>query len=372
VSRANPDIRYMKLALREAMRGSGAASPNPRVGAVIVSQGRIIAKGFHKAFGLPHAEVECLKKLPEGVAREATLYVNLEPCCHQGKTPPCTEAIIQSGIRRLVYGLSDPNPLINGKGLQTLTAAGIELTGPVLEGEAREINRGYLKYRREAKPWVTLKWAQSLDGRIAASGGNSRWISGPQSLKLAHQLRAEHDAVLVGINTILTDNPQLTVRHVRGHNPRRVILDTQLRLQPDAAIFKAGKAPILVATRPYPPAKNVARLEKARAEIIWIPQIGKDELDLNALLDELIRRGILYLLVEGGSHVQASFVRQNLFDEIVLVQAPIFLGGDGIPAMGSLGVTKVAEGAELAVKNLHFIGRDIALTLKPAVKQDRE
>jgi len=359
----------MRKALREALRGSGTASPNPRVGAVIVSQEKILSKGYHQAFGALHAEAECLRKLPEGTARGATLYVNLEPCCHQGKTPPCTEAIILSGIRRVVYGLRDPNPLINGKGLRSLKAAGIEIAGPVLEAEAREINRGYLKYRREAKPWVTLKWAQSLDGRIAASGGNARWISGAESLKLAHRLRAEHDAVLVGINTILTDNPQLTVRHVRGPNPRRVILDAQLRLRPDAAIFEAGKAPILVATRPYPPAQNAARLEKAGAELIWIPQIGKDELDLNTLLDELAGRGILYLLVEGGSQVQASFVRQKLFDEIILVQAPLFLGGDGVPAIGALGVTKVAEGTDLSVKKFDFFGKDIALWLKPVAQK---
>jgi diaminohydroxyphosphoribosylaminopyrimidine deaminase/5-amino-6-(5-phosphoribosylamino)uracil reductase len=360
----------MRRALREALRGSGTASPNPRVGAVIVSQNKILAKGYHKAFGEPHAEADCLKKLPEDAARGATLYVNLEPCCHQGKTPPCTEAIIRSGIRRVVYGLRDPNPLINGRGLQTLRAAGIKIVGPVLEAEARQVNRGYLKYRREARPWVTLKWAQSLDGRIAASGGNARWISGPESLKLAHRLRAEHDAVLVGINTILADNPQLTVRHIRGPNPRRVVLDAKLRLRPDAAIFAAGTAPILVATRPYPPAQNAARLEKAGAEIIWIPQIGKDELDLCVLLDELARRGILYLLVEGGSQVQASFVRQKLFDEIVLVQAPLLLGGDGIPAMGSLGVTSVADGTDLTVNKFDFFGKDLALWLEPVVKPD--
>jgi len=356
----------MQLALREAKRGFGATSPNPRVGAVVVHEGRVISRGYHRAFGTLHAEAQSLKRLPQGRAVGATLYVNLEPCCHQGKTPPCTEAIIQSGIRRVVYGIRDPNPLVNGRGLQALAAAGIEIQGPILEEEAAEINRGYLKFRQTGRPWVTLKWAQSLDGRIAAATGDSRWISGPESLKLAHRLRAENDAVLIGINTALADDPQLTVREVKGRNPRRVILDAHLRLNPEATLFRAAaQAPVFIATQPYPPAEKTKLLEDRGCELIWVPQMKKDELDLGVLLDELGQRGILYLLVEGGSRVLASFIRQNLFDEIVVVTAPVLLGGDGVPATASLGIERISQAVKLSVRKQKLVGQDMASWLRP-------
>lgn len=361
------------MALKEAARGLGVTSPNPRVGAVIVSGGQVIARGYHRAFGALHAEVDSLAKLPPGGAAGATLYVNLEPCCHLGKTPPCTRAIIEAGIARLVYGTIDPNPLVNGRGLRELKEAGVEVQGPVLEEEARELNRGYIKFQLTGRPWVTLKMAQSLDGRIAASSGDSRWISNPNSLKLAHRLRAEHDAVLVGINTVLVDDPQLTVRRVRGRNPRRVVLDSDLRLSPEAKVFVADSAPVLIATRPHPPAPKAKRLEKRGADFIWLPPRSghndwpdtNGDLDLGVLLGELGKRGLLYLLVEGGGGVFSSFILSGLYDEIIMITAPIIIGGNGIPSVASLGIRKVAQSIKLHIIKRKSCGQDLALWLRP-------
>lgn len=354
----------MKMALREAKRGIGATSPNPRVGAVIVKDNRVISRGYHRSFGAAHAEADCLSKLPVGAASSATLYVTLEPCSHHGKTPPCASAIAQSGITRVVYGLRDPNPLVDGKGFQILTQSGIEVHGPVLEEEAREVNRGYLKFLLSGRPWVTLKWAQSLDGRIATQTGDSRWISGRDSQKLAHRLRAEHDAVLVGLNTVLQDDPRLTVRHVRGRNPRRVILDADLRLPLDAALLDTDSNRVMIVTRPNPPSARAKRLEDRGAELLRIPVHHEDILDIEVLLMELGKRGILYLLVEGGSQIITSFIRQSLFDEIVLFVAPKFVGSDGVPGVASLGISRIEESVRVEVKRRRFIGQDLAIWLR--------
>lgn len=356
----------MRLALRQASRGIGSTSPNPRVGAVLVKDGRVLAKGYHRAFGQPHAEVDCLTKLTPAQAAGSTLYVNLEPCCHSGKkTPPCTDAIIDFKIKRLVFGMVDPNPYVNGQGLKQLQDAGVEVMGPVLEDEARDLNRGYLKFRREGRPWVTLKMAQSLDGRIATSEGDTRWISSPQSLKLAHRLRADHDAVLVGIRTALVDDPQLNVRLVRGRNPRRVILDTDLRLAPDARLFGVDSGPVIIATRPYPPVEKVNRLEDRGAEFIWLPPGEDGTLDIKVLLEELSRRGTLYLLVEGGANVASSFIALGLFDELIVVSAPMLIGGDGIPSIAPLGVKRLAQSVKLNVYKRKTYGPDLATWLRP-------
>lgn len=358
----------MKMALREALRGLGATSPNPRVGAVIVKEGREIARGYHRFFGALHAEADSLTHVSPDAARGATLYVNLEPCCHQGKTPPCTKVIIRAGIRRVVYGLRDPNPLVNGKGVEELRKAGVEVHGPILEEESREINRGYLKFRRSSRPWVTLKMAQSLDGRIASGSGDSRWISSPHSLKLAHRLRAQHDAVLVGINTVLSDDPELTVRLVRGNNPKRIVLDSRLRINPGAKVFHAKPHPVIIATRPYPPQEKAERLRDRGAEIVWLPPDADDKLDINVLLDELGQRGVLYLLVEGGSHVFSTFIRGSLFDEVIVVTAPKLIGGDGIPSIAPLGIDKVARAVDLRVVKRKVYGPDLAIWLRPKSK----
>jgi diaminohydroxyphosphoribosylaminopyrimidine deaminase/5-amino-6-(5-phosphoribosylamino)uracil reductase len=351
----------MKIALQRARLGVGLTSPNPRVGAVVVKNGGILATGHHRAFGSYHAEREALAKIPGDMAKNATLYVTLEPCCHRGKTPPCTAAIKEAGIRRVVYGIRDPNPQVNGKGIRELREAGIQVDGPVLEEEACEINRGYFKYRRTGRPWVTIKFAQSIDGRIAASTGDSRWISGEDSLKLAHRLRAESDAVLVGINTALIDNPQLNVRFVRGRNPYRVVFDPNLRTSPNLRLFDIKPQPVYIATRSKPNHQRMTPLVERGAEFIEFSDDQNGDPDIGFLLDKLCRKGILYLLVEGGAQTLSSFIRGNYFDEIVAVTAPILIGGDGVPSVASLGVTKVNQALRLLSVKRKTYGRDLVV-----------
>jgi len=324
--------------LKEAAKGCGLTSPNPRVGAVLVKDGRELARGFHRAYGEPHAEVDCLAKLKEGEAEGSTMYVNLEPCCHHGKTPPCTAAIEKAGVRRVVYGMSDPNQKVAGGGLKQLRAAGIAVSGPILESEARDLNRGYIKYLETGRPWVTLKFAQSLDGRIATRTGDSRWISSPGSLKLAHQLRAEHDADMVGINTALADDPQLTVRRVKGTNPYRIVLD---------------------------PAEKALILIDKGAELIELPDTEDGSLDTGVLLNELGGRGIHYLLVEGGAGIFKRIIKAGLFDEIIVITAPVLIGGDGIASVPSLGIQKVADAVKLKVYKRKSYGSDLVVWHRP-------
>jgi len=231
------DESYMRLALRLARKGAGRVSPNPMVGAVVVDpSGEIISTGYHPEFGKPHAERIALKKLGYK-ASGATLYVNLEPCCHHGKTLPCTEAIIKSGVKRVVVGVLDPNPQVSGRGVEILRKHGIEVKVGVLEEECKWLNRGFFKWVLKGIPYVVLKWAQTLDGKIATVTGESKWISSERALNYAHRLRAESDAVVVGKNTVLADDPELTVRRVRGVDPLRVVLDSKLELPLDRKIF---------------------------------------------------------------------------------------------------------------------------------------
>jgi diaminohydroxyphosphoribosylaminopyrimidine deaminase/5-amino-6-(5-phosphoribosylamino)uracil reductase len=273
--------------------------------------------------------------------------------------------LIQAGLDAVVYGLQDPNPQVNGEGLRQLAEAGIEVRGPVLEADCRELNRGYLKHRHTGRPWVTLKWAQSLDGRIATGTGDSRWISSPEGLKLAHVLRAEHDAVLVGVNTILADDPRLTVRRVKGHNPVRIILDSHLRLSPEAAIFQDNDPSVLIFTSTSASQENRIKLQEKGAEIVVLPASAEGRLNLEMLLDELGRRGILYLLVEGGSGVNTSFLRQGLYDEIVTITAPILIGGDGLSGVGTLELSQVKDAIKLKLVRRKSLGLDFATWLRP-------
>ncbi len=355
----------MRIALKEAAKGCGLTSPNPRVGAVLVKDGRELARGFHRAYGEPHAEVDCLAKLKEGEAEGSTMYVNLEPCCHHGKTPPCTAAIEKAGVRRVVYGMSDPNQKVAGGGLKQLRAAGIAVSGPILESEARDLNRGYIKYLETGRPWVTLKFAQSLDGRIATRTGDSRWISSPHSLKLAHQLRAEHDADMVGINTALADDPQLTVRRVKGTNPYRIVLDPELRLNPNAKVFDAEPLPVLIATKENPPPEKALILIDKGAELIELPDTEDGSLDTGVLLNELGGRGIHYLLVEGGAGIFKRIIKAGLFDEIIVITAPVLIGGDGIASVPSLGIQKVADAVKLKVYKRKSYGSDLVVWHRP-------
>ncbi|NLH51067.1 MAG: bifunctional diaminohydroxyphosphoribosylaminopyrimidine deaminase/5-amino-6-(5-phosphoribosylamino)uracil reductase RibD [Myxococcales bacterium] len=323
----------MRRALRLAVRGHGWTNPNPMVGAVLVRDGRIIGEGYHTAVGNPHAEREALadcRRRGENPAG-ATLYVNLEPCNHQGRTPPCTEAIIESRLARVIIAHQDPNPLVNGSGIRRLESAGIPVESGVLAKEAIALNEGYCRYICAGRPFVTLKAATTLDGRIATASGHSQWVSGPAALRFAHWLRHVNDAILVGVDTVIADDPQLTCRlpdFFPHRQPLRVILDSRLRIPPAAKVV-SGKLPgqTLVAVTDRAPREKIDRLAKPGVIVDIFPADADGRVDIAAVLQALHRRQIAALLVEGGGHVHASFLQLRLADKLNLVLAPKLVGG---------------------------------------------
>jgi diaminohydroxyphosphoribosylaminopyrimidine deaminase/5-amino-6-(5-phosphoribosylamino)uracil reductase len=350
----------MRLALKLARKGLGRTSPNPMVGAVIVKNGKIIAQGYHRAFGLDHAEVAALKNAKEDVAG-ATLYVSLEPCRHHGKTPPCTDAIIEAKIGRVVIGMLDPDPRMRGESVKLLREKGIKTTHGVLEAESRALNEKYVKHRATSLPYVTLKWAQTLDGRIAGAGGSTTRISSPPSLKLAHKLRATHDAILVGVNTVLKDDPALTTRLVKGRNPLRVILDSRLRIPLDAKVLKdQDKAKTLLATTPHAPAPKLAALGKKGVEVLTVPPDKEGRIDLKKLLKALGKKDVSSLLVEGGAAVITSFLGLDLGDKLVVIIAPKILG-KGTDSVCDLNITDLARAYKLTFDKVYRSGEDIVV-----------
>ncbi len=356
----SPDEHYMRLALRLARKGLGKTSPNPMVGAVIVKGDRIIAQGYHKAFGLDHAEVDALKHAREDVAG-ATLYVTLEPCRHYGKTPPCTDTIIKSKISRVVIGMLDPDPRMKGESVKLLNQKGIKTTVGMLETDCFALNEKYIKHRTTGLPYVTLKWAQTLDGKIAAADGSTSRISSPESLKLAHQLRAAHDAILVGVQTVLKDNPELTTRLVRGRNPLRIILDSTLRIPLDSQVLKnQDKARTLIAATPRATKQKLAALKKMGIEVLITPPDKDGHVDLKKLLKTLGERDITSLLVEGGGAVITSFLRLNLMDKLVAIIAPKILG-KGTDSVGDLNITDLSKAYKLTFDKVYRSGEDIVV-----------
>jgi diaminohydroxyphosphoribosylaminopyrimidine deaminase / 5-amino-6-(5-phosphoribosylamino)uracil reductase len=331
--------KIMAKAFMLAEKGLGYTSPNPAVGAVLVKNGEIIGTGYHRRAGLPHAEIEALKMAGEK-AREATLVTTLEPCSHFGKTPPCADAIIAAGVARVVSATCDPNPLVWGEGFARLRGAGIEVVDGVNREQANEFYRPYSKFITTGLPFVTLKYAQSLDGRLATKTGNSQWISSPESLIFAHRLRAINDAVIVGRKTVETDNPKLTTRLVRGTNPIRIVLSASGQLPLDRAVFTDGISPTYVATL----AASV-RNSKGHFQVIPVRR-GRRGLIIKDLLASLAKMGIMTVLVEGGSGVLTSFLSQKAADKIVICTSPIIIG-DGIDAIGDLGVKKLANSIKL-------------------------
>ena len=353
------DEHYMKRALSLAVLGQGETSPNPMVGCVLVKEDRVIGEGYHHRCGGDHAEVDALKDAAgrgEDV-RGATAYVTLEPCCHFGRTPPCAQRLVSEGIARVVAATADPNPKVKGGGLSVLREAGIEVSCPCLEVEARWLNRGFIRVQTLGRPWVTLKAATSLDGRMALSNGESKWITGPEARTEAHRLRASHDAILVGVGTVLKDDPELTVRHVEGKSPRRVILDSDLRTPPNAkAVTGDGGCLILTALED---AAKTKRLEDAGARVIVLPE-RDGHVDLNAALNCLAQEGVLTLMVEGGPHVLTAFMEKGLGDWLSLFVAPKVMG-EG-PGLGT-GMSLASMAEALMLKDLHArrVGDDLLI-----------
>jgi diaminohydroxyphosphoribosylaminopyrimidine deaminase/5-amino-6-(5-phosphoribosylamino)uracil reductase len=337
--------QYMKLAINLAKKGIGKTSPNPLVGAVVVKNDRIIGKGYHKKFGEPHAEVNALKTCGDK-AKNATLYVNLEPCCHYGKTPPCTDIIVKSGIEKVVCATLDPNPQVNGKGIKTLREGGIEVDLGILEEEAKKLNEVYLKYITTGLPFVIMKIAQTLDSKIATKLGDSKWITQEDSRRFVHSLRSWVDAVLVGANTVRKDNPELTVHKARGENPIRIILDSSGEISDRAKVIKENKdrKTIIVTIRGWGRSLTLA---PASGIQIWKIKEGKNgKVDLVQLLAKAGENQISSLLVEGGSQVFTSFLKEKLVDKIYYFLSPKILG-KGLDSFGDLGIKKISDSITL-------------------------
>lgn len=348
----------MLRALRLARRALGATSPNPAVGAVVVRDGRVVGEGYHRRAGLPHAEVEALRAAGE-LARGADLYVTLEPCCHQGRTPPCTQAILEAGVRRVIVGTLDPNPRVHGRGVQLLREAGLEVEVGVLEEACRELNRWYEKYITTGMPYVTLKLAASLDGKIATHRGDSRWITSERARAEVHRLRGRSDAVVVGANTVLRDDPQLTPRAARPRRvPLRVVVDARLRVDPGAAVLRTPP-PTLVATTEHAPSRRREEIARTGAEVVVLPARG-GMVDLKALMRELGRREVATVLMEGGGQLAASALEQGLVDRVMFFYAPLIIGGELAPSMvRGAGAERLEEAVRLQDLRVRRLGPDL-------------
>ncbi len=345
-----------------ALKGEGLTSPNPAVGAVLIKGGRVVSGGYHRKAGLPHAEIEALMA-SRGKVSGATLYVTLEPCCHWGRTPPCTEAVIRAGIRKVVIGMKDPNPEVAGKGIRALRSAGIEVVSGVLEAECRDINAAYIKYITRKTPLVTLKLAASLDGRIATPSGESRWITGGESRALVHMLRSLNDAVMVGSATVIKVDPLLTVRSTKGRNPRRVVLDSAFRIPLGAKVLErrdADKGPPVVFTTLDAPRTKVKKASKAGVQVITVPS-DEEGVDIRRVLRELGRLEVTSLFVEGGGRVAASLLKAKSVDKVLLFLSPVFLGGDAVPSIGPLGLKALKSSPRLKKLSTRGLGDDILI-----------
>ncbi|MGR3764677.1 bifunctional diaminohydroxyphosphoribosylaminopyrimidine deaminase/5-amino-6-(5-phosphoribosylamino)uracil reductase RibD [Rossellomorea sp. NS-SX7] len=359
---------YMELALSMAKATQGQTSPNPAVGAVVVNDGAIVGLGAHLKAGEGHAEVHAIKAAGEK-AKEADIYVTLEPCSHYGKTPPCSQLIISSGIKRVFIASTDPNPLVSGKGIEQLRDAGIQVHVGECQAEALELNKHFFHFIKHKTPYVTLKTAVTLDGKTAASSGDSKWITSEQSRLDVHYDRHRHDAILVGVNTIIRDNPHLTTRLPQGgKNPIRIILDNDLRTPLESNIVKDNESKTIIITSESVKEEDKIPFMEAGCEIISLPL---SRIDLHQVLKELGTRSIQSVYVEGGSAVHGSFLEENAFQELIMYMAPKLIGGkDAFTSFGGRGISSITEGMDMNIVSVDSIGEDIKIVAVPK-KQSR-
>lgn len=350
------DEIYMEEALKLARGGAGSVSPNPLVGCVITRGDKIIGRGWHGRYGGPHAEVEAV--MDAGCVKGAEVFVNLEPCSHYGKTPPCAEMLIKKGVSRVVVGMRDPNPKVNGAGEAMLRAAGIEVVTGVLEERCKWINRGFIFSVREKRPYVTLKIAAALDGKIALEDGSSKWITGAESRRKVHAMRAASDAVLTGIGTVLADDPRLTVRDAPGRTPLRVILDRDLRMPEDANIMDVSQGPVLIITGRDSDAAKAARLAGLGVEVERLD--CAEDCEIDAVLAILYKKGVNYLMVEAGAGVTGAFLNSRRADELALFTAPKVFGCGKCWTDG-LKIEKITEALELKSIAAAVSGADLLI-----------
>lgn len=366
----------MKLALRLAAKGAGWVSPNPMVGAVVVQDGQIVGRGYHRAYGLPHAEVEALKRAG-AAARGADLFVSLEPCNHQGQTPPCTQAVLNAGIRRVVIATRDPNPRVNGGGAEFLQKQGLQVEIGLLAAAARRLNAAWFKWVATGLPFVIAKAACSLDGKIATAGGESQWLTGEKARAYGHQLRHQVDAILVGVGTVIADDPQLTTRLGKRttenrkqktenspRDPIRIVLDSRLRMSLEARLLHLDSpAPTWIACTPAAPKDQIKALQDLGAEVLVMPAAANGMVALPPLLQELGRRQVQSLLVEGGGETLGSFFDQRLVDQFYFFYAPKILGGKTAPGMlAGAGVKHLGNALQAKDLSVRKLGPDLLVT----------
>ena len=356
------DIKFMRRALELAQMAEGDTRPNPMVGAVIVDgDGNIVGEGYHHKAGQPHAEINALAAAGDK-AKGATVYVTLEPCSHYGRTGPCCEALIKAGVKRVVSAVTDPNPLVVGRGLNRLREAGIEVTEHVCEDEAKKLNEKFFFWITHKRPFVSLKYAMTLDGKLAAAGGDSKWITGTEARTYAHYLRKTHDAVLVGKNTVLKDDCELTTRMVEGKNPIRIVLDSNASLPLNAKILN-GEAKTIIAVSEAAPQDKLNELQKlTNVEVLKLPQ-RNGYLDLQALLEKLATMEITSVLVEGGSEVHGAFIDAGLAERVYAFIAPKIIGGkEAIGPVGGIGSTDMGKALKLRGVEYKQLGTDFLIT----------
>lgn len=352
--------KYMRQALELSKKAMGYTSPNPMVGCVIVKEGRVIGEGYHQRYGELHAERNALANCKES-AEGATLYVTLEPCCHYGKTPPCTEAIIENKIKRVVIGCLDPNPLVAGKGCEILKNSGIEIVTGVLEAKCRNVNEIFMHYIQTKEPFIAMKYAMTLDGKIASYTGDSKWVTGEMAREHVHGLRKRYKGIMVGIGTILADDPMLNCRIEEGVDPVRIICDSKLRIPLESKIVTtANKIPTIVAScKQY---ENQAKIEILKRNNIEVIISDGEEVDLNWLMKVLGKKKIDSILVEGGGRLHASFLEKNLINRVYAYIAPKLIGGNAAlsPIEGN-GIEKMHAAKQLEEIEIERLGDDIVI-----------
>jgi diaminohydroxyphosphoribosylaminopyrimidine deaminase/5-amino-6-(5-phosphoribosylamino)uracil reductase len=364
------DEKFMDRALRLAKRGLGRTSPNPPVGAVVVRDGEVVAEAYHHGAGKPHAEAEALEAAGER-ARGAAIYVTLEPCCHYGRTPPCAPALIHAGIKRVVAPFADPDPRVAGKGFDELRRAGVEVVVGIGQKEAESLIEAHRKYVTERMPFVTLKMAASLDGKIATRAGRSRWISSEKARRWSRRLRRLNDAIMVGLGTVIADDPELLAGKAGGRQPLRVVVDSLARLPLDARLLSNSRQPPLIAVTGKADPQKVEQLRELGAEVVAVPS-DDGRVDLRELLRKLAEREVTSVVVEGGGTLAASFLEKGLVDRVAIVIAPIILGGQKAPTpVEGEGVEDVAQALRVLDVEVRRLGPDILVQGRLAQGADR-
>lgn len=370
---------WMAKAIQQASKGRYTTHPNPRVGCVLVRDGELISMGYHKVAGEGHAEVNAIANA-NGDTQGCTAYVTLEPCSHQGKTGPCAKALIKAKVSRLVYGMQDPNPEVAGRGLAMLKDAGIDVVGPVMEAEVQALNPGFIKRMTEGLPYVRLKLAMSVDGRTAMESGESQWITGPDARLDVQKLRAQSDAIVTGIGSVMTDDPSMTVRIDSDNNPvksksvrqpKRIIMDTALSIPPESKILYPTNEVQIFCLEDHVEAEHHKTLAKKGVEVTYAQVSEEGGIDLVAAMESLADQGINEVLVETGAVLAGSFLQDGLVDEVVVYMAPKLLGSNARPLM-QLPLESMSEAVDLELQNLSQIGKDIKLVFKPCYEEEED